>query len=158
MQLPQNDPILGLDPWCVLINPYQVSRILMRSVQDSSDTENSVMFDDNTTGGLGRWGDPADDLQVTTGGFKDIVRAYPSPHRIRRKYTLQPLGNIPNLLPNGPLTPLVDASVLINGTFTRADYDFMSNGFIGDFRGFQVYLEGPRVCSHWVLPLTSAIF
>ena len=99
------------------------------------------MFDDNTTSGLGRRGDPADDLQITTGGFKDLVRAYPSPHRIRRRYTLQPQP-----VPQRPSDPPVDTSILINGTFTRANYDFLLNGFIGDFRGFQVYLEGPRVC------------
>ena len=120
-------------------------------MQDSSDTENSTIFDDDKMSGLGRWGDPNDDIQITTGGFRDLVRVYPSLHRIRRSYTLQPLVNIPNPFPNDPLAPSVDTSVFINGTFTRANYDFLLNGFVGDLRGFQGYLEGPQVCDHLVV-------
>jgi len=111
---------------------------------DSFDTEHSTMFDGGERCGLGGWGDPNDDIQITTGGFKDIVRVYPSPHRIRRSYTLQPLANIPNPFPNDPLAPPVDPTILINGSFTQTNYDFLLNGFLGDFRGFQAYLEGPR--------------
>jgi len=110
------------------------------------------MFEDDERSGLGRWGDPNDDIQITTGGFKNTVRVYPSPHRIRRNYTLQPLVNIPNPFPNDPLAPPIDTSILINGSFTRANYDFLLNGFVGDFRGFQAYLEGPRVCDRLPLP------
>jgi len=154
--LPRNDPILGLDPWYVLADLSQVFRILTYLMQDSYDTENSTMFDDDERIGLGRWGDPNDDIQITTGGFRNTVRVYPSPHRIRRKYTLQPLVNIPNPFPNDPLAPPIDTSILINGSFTRANYDFLLNGFAGDFRGFQAYLEGPRVCNR--LPLHSVSF
>jgi len=93
---------------------------------------------------LGGWGDPKDDVQITTGGFKDAIRVYPSPHRIRRNFTLQPLGSIPNPFPKDPLAPPIDPTILINGSFTRANYDFLLNGFLGDFRGFQAYFEGPR--------------
>ena len=147
MWLPRDDPILGLDPGYVLTNLSLVFRVLMDPVQDTHDTENSTMFDDDKVTGLGRWGDPNDDIQITTGGFRDLVRVYPSPHRIRRRYTLQPLANIPNPFPNDPLAPPIDTSILINGSFTRANHDFLLNGFVGDFRGFQAYLEGPRVCS-----------
>ena len=156
MRLPWNDPILGLDPRCDFTNLFQALHVLMHRVQDSYDTEHSAMFDDDEWSGLGRWGDPNDDIQITTGGFRDIVRVYPSPHRIRRNYTLQPLVNIPNPFPNDPLAPPIDTSILINGSFTRANYDFLLNGFVGDFRGFQGYLEGPRVCVH--LPPPSAPF
>jgi tyrosinase len=103
------------------------------------------MFDDHEKCGLGGWGDPNDDIQITTGGFKDVVRVYPSPHRIRRNFTLQPLANIPNPFPNDPLAPPVDPTILINGSFSSANYDFLLNGFLGDFRGFQAYIEGPQV-------------
>jgi len=111
------------------------------------------MFDQDERSGLGGWGDPNDDSQITSGGFKNIVRMYPTPHRIRRTYTPQPLGNIPNPFPNDPLAPPVDPTIFINGSFTRANYDFLVNGFPGDFRGFQGYLEGPQVCDCLVVAL-----
>ena len=109
------------------------------------------MFDNDGVSGLGGWGDPNDDVQITTGGFKDAVRVYPSPHRIRRSFTPQPLGSIPNPFPNDPLAPPVDPTIFINGSFTRANYDFLVNGFRGDFRSFHAYFEGPRVCDHLVV-------
>ena len=116
------------------------------------------MFDGDEESGLGCWGDPNDDIQITTGGFKDLVRVYPSPHRIRRNYTLQALANIPNPFPNDPLAPSIDTSVLVNGSFARTNYDFSLNGFVGDFRGFQAYLEGPQVCDPWPSPSISLLF
>ena len=111
------------------------------------------MFDGNEESGLGCWGDPNDDIQITTGGFRDLVRIYPSPHRIRRSYSLQPLANIPNPFPNDPLAPPIDTSILVNGSFARTNYDFLLNGFVGDLGGFQAYLEGPRVCGCFVIAL-----
>jgi len=145
VRLQRDDPILGLDSRYAPTDLVRMPRILIYSVQDSSDTENSTMFDDDKMSGLGRWGDPNDDIQITTGGFRDLVRVYPSPHRIRRSYTPRPLANIPNPFPNDPLAPSVDTSVLINGSFTRANYNFLLNGFTGDLRSFQAYLEGPQV-------------
>jgi len=115
VRVPRDNPILGLDPWYVLADLSRVFRILMYHVQDSYDTENSTMFDDDEVSGLGRWGDPDDDIQITTGGFRDLVRMYPSPHRIRRSYTLQPLANIPNPFPNDPLAPHFDQWKLHSG-------------------------------------------
>ena len=120
--------------------------ILKDYAADSFDTEHSTMFDDDGVSGLGGWGDPNDDSQITTGGFKDVVRAYPSRHRIRRTYTLRPLGNLPSTpFADDPLAPPVDPTIMINGSFTESNYNFMLNGFLGDFTGFHAYLEGPRV-------------
>lgn len=113
------------------------------------------MFDGDKASGLGCWGDLNDDIQITEGGFRDLIRVYPSPHRIRRSFTPQPLANIPNPFPNDPLAPPVDASIFINGSFARANYDLLLNGFVGDFRGFQAYLEGPRVCDLLAVALRS---
>lgn len=145
MQLHWDDSILGLDSRYVLAEVSRAFHVLTHPVPDSLDTEHSAMFDDNEVSGLGGWGDPNNDTQITTGGFKNVVRVYPSPHRIRRSYTLQPLANIPNPFPNDPLAPPIDPTTLINGSFARTNYDFLLNGFIGDFIGFQTYLEGPRV-------------
>ena len=146
MRLRRSDTILGLDPrYGALTEFSQAFGNLKNGVSDSVDTEHSAIFDSDEVAGLGSWGDPNDDLQITTGGFKDIVRVYPSPHRIRRNYTLHPLVNIPNPFPNDPQAPPIDLNISINGTFSQANYDFLLNGFIGDLKGFQAYLEGPQV-------------
>ena len=146
MRLHRSDSVLGLDHRYVLTAISPVSRDFKYRMVDAFDTENSTIFDEDEICGLGGWGDPNDDIQITTGGFKDAMRAYPSPHRIRRQFTLQPLVNIPNPFPNDPLAPPIDPTILINGTFSQTNYDFLLNGFFGDFKGFQAYLEGPQVC------------
>ena len=128
--------------------------VLKDYVADSFDTEHATIFDDDNASGLGRWGDPNDNSQITTGGFKDVVREYPSRHRIRRTYTLRPLGNIPNkAFVNDPQAPPVDPNIMANESFTKANYDYTLNGFSGDFLGFQTYLEGGRVCDCLVVTL-----
>jgi hypothetical protein len=145
-----SDPVLGLDHRYAFTDTSPDFNDLELLIKDTFDTENSTMFEHDEIYGLGGWGDPNDDIQITTGGFKDIVRVYPSPHRIRREYTLQPLANIPNPFPNDPLAPPINPAILINGTFTQANYDSLLNGFLGDFRGFQAYLEGPRVRDYFL--------
>ena len=145
VRIQRNDPILGLDTRWVFPNFLQ-AQDLKDCIPDSFDTEHSTMFEDDEWCGLGGWGNPDDDSQITTGGFKDAVRMYPRPHRIRRSYTLRPLGNIPKPFPNDPLAPPLDPTIMINETYTKENYDFLVNGFPGDFIGFQAYLEGPQVC------------
>jgi hypothetical protein len=128
--------------------------VLKDYVVDSFDTEHSAMFDNDSVSGLGGWGNPDDDSQITTGGFKDITVAYPSRHRIRRTYTLQPLGNLPNQpFANDPQAPPVDPTIMVNGSFTKSNYDHALNGFLGNFTGFHAYVEGPRVCDRLVFAL-----
>ena len=55
---------------------------------DAADFEHSIV--DNSSHGVGGWGDPENDFQIYTGGFKDVIRAYPNPHHIRRNFTLFP--------------------------------------------------------------------
>lgn len=117
-------------------------------VADASDTEHATIFDHDNVSGLGGWGDRNDDSQITTGGFKDLVVAYPIRHRIRRTYTLRPLGDLPSKsFTEDSQAPPVDPNIMINGTFTKANYDFTLNGFLGNFTGFQAYLEGGQVCN-----------
>ena len=145
VRLRRSDTILGLDPRYAPAELSQSFNMLKRFAPDSLDAEHSTMFDGDESSGLGGWGDPNDDLQITTGGFKNVVRAYPSPHRIRRNYTSRTPANAPSLFPNDPLAPPVDPTILINGSFSQANYDFLLNGFLGDFMGFQAYLEGIQV-------------
>jgi len=111
------------------------------------------VFSDSTYDGLGSWGDPENDFQISTGGLKDIVLAYPVPHHIRRNFTLQPLTWV--VFPGVPPPPLpVDPLVVVNTTFTRAVVDNTVNSWTGDYIHFQEYLEGfpgPHPGPHFIL-------
>jgi tyrosinase len=117
----------------------------IRPFSDSADVHGSAFFkDSDPTSGLGGWGNPANDFKVPDGAFgntSDFRLTYPSPHTLRRNFTLQPLLNFP--LP-GFLTA-ADEQLDGNATFTPAERDKLVNGFIGDYRGFQKYFEGFNV-------------
>jgi len=94
---------------------------------DASNFQNSTFWDPDTASGVGGWGDPNDDNQITDGGFADgFVVSYPSPHRLRRLYT--PTS------PDQPDLPLANA-------FTPESRAALVNGFEGSFLGFQQRLE-----------------
>ncbi|KAF9644191.1 Di-copper centre-containing protein [Thelephora ganbajun] len=109
---------------------------------DAHDFYNSPFFD-NSSFGVGGWGDPAKDDQIYTGGFKDVIRAYPNPHHIRRRYTPYPFAN-PNAtspFANDPSAPPLPKDFLINTTMTRENVDYLVDNFEGNFIGFHSYLE-----------------
>lgn len=104
---------------------------------DAPDFYNSPMFSDcNPQSGLGGWGDPSTDFTVTTGAFSGssgYISAYPVPHALRRNFTLQPwLGFTSNTYPQ---------ELQANSTFTQEEVAKMVQGFRGDFKGFQTYVE-----------------
>ena len=125
---------------------------------DVHDFYNSDFFDNSSSSGVGAWGDPANDYQISTGGLKDIMLAYPSPHRIRRNFTILPfsLPNPINLFPNDPAAPPPPKNLMINKTMTKENVDYMVDGFTGDFIGFQAYMESVAVSST-SSPLSSAV-
>ena len=102
---------------------------------DSHDVYNATIWDDSPSG-LGRWGDPANDYQINSGGFANQIRVYPEPHHIRRNYSLFPFTN-PVF---GSLMEDL-ASYMANSTLTHENVAKMVNGFDGDFVGFQTYFE-----------------
>ena len=109
---------------------------------DTHDFYNSD-FLDNSSSGVGGWGDPTNDYQISTGGFKDMVVAYPSPHHIRRNFTLFPLANPPfNPFAGDPAAPPLQVDLMINTTMTKQNVDHSVNNFEGDFIGLQTYTEG----------------
>ncbi|KAJ7101352.1 Di-copper centre-containing protein [Mycena belliarum] len=111
-------------------------------VQDSSDVYDSTLFQESDPlSGLGGWGNPANDFRVADGAFSNesaFRLTYPSPHTLRRNFTLQPFLNFP--FP-GFLTPSQE-QLYANATFTPAERDKLVDGFVGDYKGFQTYLEG----------------
>jgi tyrosinase len=109
---------------------------------------NSPFFD-NSSYGVGGWGDPANDYQIFTGGFKDAIRVYPNPHHIRRNFSLYPFQN-PNLgrlFPNDPTAPPPPSDLMINTTMTKEVIDSTVNNFEGDFIGLQAHTESIAVSS-----------
>jgi tyrosinase len=134
MRIHRNSTVLGLDKRFVPFSLGNLGLIPLSSpfsVPDADDFYNSPLFDPNPKSGLGGWGDPSDDFQITTGAFaSDFERPYPVPHRIRRNFTLMPIvGNPP------PTEPL-------NTLFTPQRIKDMVDGFHGDFVGFHSLFEG----------------
>ncbi|KAF9785224.1 Di-copper centre-containing protein [Thelephora terrestris] len=116
--------------------------------KDTSDIYHSTVFSDSDYDGLGSWGDPDNDFQLCTGGFKDMVVAYPVPHRVRRNYTAFPYFPPGFPVPVGvpPLT------AMLNTTFTSEIVNTIVNSTPGDYISFQASLEnGPHPGPHLVL-------
>ncbi|KAJ6626038.1 Di-copper centre-containing protein [Mycena sp. CBHHK59/15] len=111
-------------------------------VEDYADVYDSDLFkDSDPVSGLGGWGDPANDISVPDGGFSNTSSfrlSYPSPHTLRRNFTLQPFLDFPLAGFLSPAQQQLDA----NATFTPAERDKLVNGFVGDYKGFQKYFEG----------------
>ena len=105
---------------------------------DASNFQNSTFWDPDTTSGVGGWGDANDDDQITDGAFADdFIVSYPSPHRIRRRYTPNPSDNPNELLTN---------------RFTPESQAAMVNGFVGDFIGFQArFAPGSHAAVHRIV-------
>lgn len=147
------DALLGLDTryrrrTCALTLSLRLDRAHRKNFHlDAHDLFNSPFFDNSSSSGVGGWGDPENDYQIYTGGFKDQIRAYPTPHHIRRNFTLYPYAN-PNLVspfqgdPHAPPSP---ATLMINVSMTRENVDYLVNGFDGNFIGFHAYLESVNV-------------
>ena len=117
---------------------------------DSADFYHATIFSDSSYDGLGSWGDPSNDFQISTGGLKDIRLAYPVPHNIRRNYTLQPFLN--GL--GGPPGVTLDPTLMLNTSFTKENVDFIVHSFSGDFLAFQARtegIEGPHPGPHIIL-------
>ena len=96
----------------------------------------SPFFDPDPESGVGGWGDPQDDYQITTGGFAfDFDRPYPAPHRVRRNYTAMPgTGGFGDGTP-----PVTDPLATF---FTPESVKSLVDGFPGDFVQFQKLFEG----------------
>ena len=107
-------------------------------IVDASNFQNSAFWDPDTTSGVGGWGDPNDDDQITDGAFADdFIVSYPSPHRIRRQYTPTDSDD-----PDEPLT----------NEFTPESIAAVINGFQGDFIGFQGRVApGPHAAVHEIV-------
>jgi len=118
--------LLGLDTRYCFWHFVGKATELTPLVTDTPNFQNSSFWNPNVTDGVGGWGDPNDDYQITDGGFADgFSVAYPEPHRVRRMYNPTFVGQ------TVPLVTLI----------TPESQAAMVNGFVGDYIGFQAVFE-----------------
>jgi len=86
---------------------------------------NSSFWDPDLKSGIGGWGDPNNDYQISDGGFHDFIVSYPAPNRVRRQY--------------GPIVP--DWPIPLYETFTPESQLKMVNDYVGTFIGFQAFFQ-----------------
>ncbi|KAH8994114.1 Di-copper centre-containing protein [Lactarius hatsudake] len=104
--------------------------------------ESSFWKDSNPESGLGGWGDPKADYSVPDGGFRKLHLSYPSPHIVRRNFTLRPFDI--------PLVVFTDPSLEANTTFLAPAVEKILE--IPDYKGFQKALEaGPHGAVHLIV-------
>ena len=83
--------------------------------------------------GLGGWGDPNADFSVPDGGFSGFQLAYPSPHIVRRNFTLRPFTQ--------PIPFFTEPQKEGNASFSAPAIESILETSAGDFKGFQTALE-----------------
>jgi len=87
--------------------------------------------------GLGGWGDPNTDFSVVDGGFSGLHVSYPSPHIVRRNFTLRPFDL--------PLVFFTHPFKTANTSFSEAVVEAILETSAGDYKGFQAALEAFEV-------------
>ena len=153
----QEHTLTGTGPWVSKFGHLTVSLEFKEKNTDASNFYNSSIFDPSLTSGFGGWGDPNDDIQVMTGAFSyDFIVSYPSPHRVRRNFTLQPWIGDDILYMDGSTT-YYNTSQVATDLFTPASQAAMVNGSIGDFTSFQAIFEGISVRMTWCLMLALSL-
>ena len=104
--------------------------------------ESSFWKDSDPVSGLGGWGDPNADFSVPDGGFNKLHLSYPSPHTVRRNFTLPAF--------NFPAPTFTDPLKEGNSSFSASAIETLLETPSGDYKGFQVAFE-----TLGVRPLTS---
>ena len=94
--------------------------------------ESSFWKDSDSKSGLGGWGDPNADYRVPDGGFHNLPLSYPSPHTVRRNFTL--------LLSSTGGTTIVN-----NASISESVIEAVLNTSPGHFKEFQTVVEVPGV-------------
>jgi hypothetical protein len=100
--------------------------------------ESSFWKDSDPVSGLGGWGDPNADFEVPDGGFHAMPLSYPSPHTLRRNFTLQPYID-------GSFPLWTDPQKIGNASFAAAVVEAVLGTPAGDYKGFHTALETPEV-------------
>jgi tyrosinase len=110
--------------------------------------ESSFWKDSDPKSGLGGWGDPNADFTVPDGAFHTLPLSYPSPHTVRRNFTLV-LPPFPGAIP-GPATDN-------NASFSASVIDAILNVSPGDYNQFETVVEVPGVRA-WTYVTVGRVF
>ena len=123
--------VLELDHWSFS------SIVLLQNVDDVADAphffESSFWKDSDPVSGLGGWGDPLADFSVSDGGFSALHLSYPSPHILRRNFTLRPFDL--------PAVFFTEPQKEANSTFLASKIESIIESPAGDYRQFQAVFE-----------------
>jgi tyrosinase len=103
---------------------------------------------DNVTG-LGGWGNPNSDWSVPNGAFSTMQLAYPSPHTVRRNFTLLPFDE--------PYVQFTQPLKIGNASFSASVIEALLETSPGDYKTFQTVLEAFEVRAHWICWSSSLI-
>ena len=116
-----------------VIHPLPLSHYDSYGRIDAPDFFESPFWkDSDPVSGLGGWGDPNADFSVPDGGFHSFHLSYPSPHILRRNFTLRPFD----------VSPLMTKPQKIgNSSFSASVVKALLNTPAGDYKGFQKVLE-----------------
>ena len=101
--------------------------------------ESSFWKDSDPESGLGGWGDPEADFAVPDGGFHNLRLSYPSPHTVRRNFSLLSF-NFPF-----PAPIITDRLKMGNTSFTASVIEAILKTPAGNYKEFQAALEAPEV-------------
>ena len=125
----------GVSPywnWTIghLLSSFPMSKCLLFA--DAPDFfESSIWKDSNPKSGLGGWGDPNADYSVPDGAFRKLQLSYPSPHIVRRNFTLRPFDI--------PFVVFTDPTLEANKTFLASAVEKILE--IPDYKVFQKEVE-----------------
>ncbi|KAF8342253.1 Di-copper centre-containing protein [Cantharellus anzutake] len=106
--------------------------------KDYHDIEHSYIFNADPEVGFGAFPGPETNYTVTTGAFRNLIRAYPYTHHVQRNYSLTPWEE-----PRPPFTfrkPHLQA----NTTLTPKEWKRLVTGFTGNYSAFQYMVDGVR--------------
>ncbi|KAJ7881416.1 Di-copper centre-containing protein [Mycena leptocephala] len=122
--------------------------------KDAANFYESPFFkESNPQSGLGGWGDAATQFRVLDGGFSassSFRLSYPFPHTLRRNFTLFPPLELAYPVPGLPYNDSRPASA----SFIKPVVQSLTDGFVGDFKGFQTRMEGvegPHINVHFIV-------
>jgi tyrosinase len=112
---------------------------------DAANFYDSAFFkESDPKSGLGGWGGAATQFRVLDGGFSassSFRLSYPFPHTLRRNFTLFPPLELVYPVPGLPYNDSRPAST----SFIKPVVQSLTDGFVGDFKGFQTRMEGVEV-------------
>jgi len=108
--------------------------------------ESSFWKDFDPASGVGGWGNPNADFEVPNGGFHTLPLSYPSPHTVRRNFTVLPF--------NVPYPFFTEPRKMANSSFSASAIEAILRTAAGNYKGFQTALEtfeGPHSSVHAIV-------